>query len=340
MAHNLDFSNGRANMAFVGDRKAIWHGLGQQMPDDASIEAWAKAAGLDWRAIKTPIMFEVDGVVRQAPDQFAIVRSDTLAMLGAFTGRYKEVQPIETLEFFRHLVEADDRFSIETAGCLKGGAVIWALAKFQDSLDVVGEKHMAYALITTSFDGSLATTAQATMIRVVCNNTLTASIFDPRAATVKIRHSTAWTPEVAAGARKSLAKVAESFGSYGKMAEAMIGLELKREQAQAFLASLLSKGDDESEVSTRRKNQIDALLASYDATIAEGTERNTGWAAFNAVTRYADHDRGTRKTGGESESAARMSSAFFGSGAQLKAQAAKALLDMAAVPVPAMALAA
>src|SRR5882724_9489974 len=48
MAHNIDMTNGRANMAFMGDRKDIWHRLGAQMPADASIDTWASQAGLAW----------------------------------------------------------------------------------------------------------------------------------------------------------------------------------------------------------------------------------------------------------------------------------------------------
>lgn len=46
MAHNIDMSNDRVNFAFTGDRKAIWHGLGQNLTTDASIETWQQEAGM------------------------------------------------------------------------------------------------------------------------------------------------------------------------------------------------------------------------------------------------------------------------------------------------------
>ena len=54
MAHNLDMTNGRANMAFIGNRNDIWHRLGQQMTANQSIDDWARAAGLNWEAVKVP----------------------------------------------------------------------------------------------------------------------------------------------------------------------------------------------------------------------------------------------------------------------------------------------
>ena len=53
MAHNLDMTNGRANIAFLGSRNDVWHRLGQEMAEGMSASDWADAAGLSWSAIKT-----------------------------------------------------------------------------------------------------------------------------------------------------------------------------------------------------------------------------------------------------------------------------------------------
>ena len=46
MSHDLDISTGKPAMAYVGD--APWHGLGEKLPDNQSIEIWLKAARLEW----------------------------------------------------------------------------------------------------------------------------------------------------------------------------------------------------------------------------------------------------------------------------------------------------
>ena len=38
MAHEIDMSNNRANMAFVGE--IPWHGLGQELTEDADLNTW------------------------------------------------------------------------------------------------------------------------------------------------------------------------------------------------------------------------------------------------------------------------------------------------------------
>lgn len=38
MAHNIDMTNGRANIAFLGDHADIWHRLGQEMAPGMSTQ--------------------------------------------------------------------------------------------------------------------------------------------------------------------------------------------------------------------------------------------------------------------------------------------------------------
>ena len=57
-------------------------------------------------------------------------------------------------------------FELETAGVLKGGRKLWALARTgQESALRGGDKVKAYLLLATSCDGSLCTTAQFTSVR-------------------------------------------------------------------------------------------------------------------------------------------------------------------------------
>ena len=46
MAHELEFVNGQASMAYVGD--VPWHGLGKRVPADVSPEQMLEAANLNW----------------------------------------------------------------------------------------------------------------------------------------------------------------------------------------------------------------------------------------------------------------------------------------------------
>jgi hypothetical protein len=126
MAHNIDMSNGQANIAFLGNRADVWHRLGQEMQPGMDIPAWAKASGLDWTAVKVPAIAalvgpawdHIDATKRfaEVEGQKHVVRSDTGRPLGYVSDQYQPVQPVEVLEWFNHYIQQDDRFQLDVAG--------------------------------------------------------------------------------------------------------------------------------------------------------------------------------------------------------------------------------
>lgn len=321
--HQLDMSNGRANIAYAASGGVPWHGMGHSVIDpNQPIEDWAIQAGMDFDVCRVPSGFMIGNEFK--PDgKFTLVRDDTLAPLGTFSERYQIVQPIDILHFFRDFILTDERFALETAGCLKGGAVVWGLAKFNETRQVMGEAHESYVFLATSFDGSLATTAQATDIRVVCRNTVQASLYSKNAATVKIRHNQKWNDATKTRAHEQLEKLAGNFSRYTELAESLAQIRMARHQAEAFFKTLLNS--DEEDKNKAKANRVEALIASYEETLKEGTEKGSAWTVFNAVTRYVDHGSAVRKVKNEAdERDKRMASSFFGPGYNMKAQA----LDM------------
>ena len=184
MAHLVE------SMAYVGDTP--WHGLGNRLSAHQPLQTWLVEAGMDWHIAQSDVLFNVapDGLhIRPHTDAKVLYRSDTLAPLSVVSNRYKVVQPDEVLGFYKDLVKAGG-FELETAGVLKGGRKLWALARTgQESALRGGDTVKAYLLLATSCDGSLCTTAQFTSVRVVCNNTLQMATGDSKGA-VKVPHST------------------------------------------------------------------------------------------------------------------------------------------------------
>ena len=331
MAHNIDMTNGRANMAFLATNGGAWHGLGQPMQPGQSIEEWTHAAGLGWNAVKVPAIANLAGPqwdhvpaqerFRRVEGQHFLCRSDNGRPLGYVSDVYQPVQPGELLEWFARYVAVDSHFKLDVAGSLRDGEIIWATATWDGDLDIVGEQHRARLLMTTTFDGSGATINKATMTRVVCNNTLDAALADKR-ATIRTRHNTRFDP---ARVSRELAAIAEGFQSYKAMAEAMVRVEMAKDEISRFFKACLDIPFEakQDEISSRKLNQFQALSNAYGETLREGTKPGTQWAALNAITRYVDHEKSTR---GENKAEARALSANFGSGAQLKAKAVGLLM--------------
>ena len=179
------------SMAYVG--ATPWHGLGNHLEEKQPLEIWAKQAGMDWSILEAPVRFmtgdEQTSSIRTFADNKVLYRSDTNAPLSVVSQRYQVVQPREILEFYRDLTEVSG-FELETAGVLKGGRKIWALAKTGQSMSLRGnDVTNGYLLLATACDGTLATTAQFTSIRVVCNNTLAVAL-NGQGQAVKVPHNT------------------------------------------------------------------------------------------------------------------------------------------------------
>lgn len=328
MAHMIDSTNGRDNIAFLGSRNDVWHRLGQEMPAGASIDVWAKEAGLDWTALKIAGQYEFQGAPRYAADRHFMVRSDTGTMLGdqVVSDVYQPVQPIDLLRWFDQYIAVDERFELDVAGSLKGGSVIWATAKWKEGLTVAGDLHTARILMSTTFDGTGATINQMTTTRVVCNNTLRIAHGDNHKAVVKTRHSSRFD---ARKVGEELATLAQSVVTFKAVGDAMAQVTMTAADVSAFFKSCLdipleAKQED---ISTRKFNQFRAITGAFNTTRRE-REANPGdaidvWSALQAVTRYVDHDRiSINGDNGEKQ----FLSANFGSGDALKGRAMELLM--------------
>jgi phage/plasmid-like protein (TIGR03299 family) len=118
-------------MAYVGTTP--WHQIGNQLPAKQPIEVWAQEAGMNWSICETPVYYLTEQI--HTPDSLSVFdeqkvlyRSDTKTPLSVVSKRYRVVQPKDILEFYRDLTEVSG-FELETAGVLKGGKKLWALAR-------------------------------------------------------------------------------------------------------------------------------------------------------------------------------------------------------------------
>lgn len=324
--HMIDRSNNRYNAAFAGSSEDTWHHYGQYHMEGQSFDQWVEAAGLGWQALKVPCMAALpNGKMLAVPNRSVIVRDDTFVPLGICSGEdenegYKIVQPRAVAEFGDHFVKCDPRFKQDTMGSLKGGAMIWTSASFSEDVTIASEKHKVRLLGSTTFDGSGASVFQGTIVRPVCWNTVQAAQADTRAV-IRVRHSTRLNET---RVREQLAQVLQGVDTYKNMGDAMVQVNVSTRTISDYFKACLEIPFDakEADMSTRKLNVFHDLGRCYQKTVNEGTEKGTAWAAWQAVTRFVDHDRSARgiETYGNA-SMARFASAQFGSGNALKGRA-------------------
>ena len=327
MAHLIDLSNGRANMAYAGEKP--WHGLGSELTHGASIDQWRIEAGLNWSVQRAPVHFMgADSKVHKGVSE-VLFRDDLNTQLGIVSSRYQIVQPSEVLEFFRDIV-GKGGLELETAGSLDEGRKVWAMARTGDAMAIKGQDRVeGYLLLSTSFDGSMATKAQFTSVRVVCNNTLSIATASSKGAVV-VPHSSTFD---ATGAKIELGLIHGAWSQFEDQANALADRRLTNGEAMNLLLSIMEpaaaakliKGEA-IELSTKRKNQITSVFDLFQGRgMGSGlvSSAGTAWGMVNAVTQYIDHDAGNNVNN-------RFRSGQFGPGAAMKADAFAQALKLVA----------
>jgi phage/plasmid-like protein (TIGR03299 family) len=313
------------------------------MPLGASIEEWTEKAGLGWEVLRSPVLFQdarsfcgpqPHGYVpiQRYLDHDVLYRSDTGAPLGIASNDYKAVQPKDVMGFFDDVVKVGN-FQIETAGALSGGRRIWALAKIGDGAPIIGQDIVQpYLLLATSFDGTMATTAKLTAIRVVCHNTLSVAIRDehrspskPVSAVIKVNHSMAFD---AREVRMQLGIFADTFEKWLIETKLLAEQEIDKETASRMVCDVLKTipitttlpgshgGMRAVSMDPKDSTAYRRIMALFDgeAIGSDMVQGRSRWQFINSVTQWIDHERGRNPEG-------RLSSAWFGPGEALKRKA-------------------
>lgn len=349
MAHELTLrADGRAEMAFADYSGTPWHGMGQRVTKEAGIGVWVKEAGMDWEALEGMPIVNVAGRdvwPVEFSDYKALYRSDSEDPLAIVGAGYNVVQPREVLEFFREMAESGG-WHIHTAGTLRGGRKLWAMAsrgewgsvrgaKKRDKGNATDEVHNN-VLFATSLDGSMKTTVVDTAVSVVCANTLAMALRDGDSTgrVVTVSHRSVFDAQAV---KRVLGLAGDSFGRFMRQAQCLadmpcdvkearahldeiFGVKPKEQKDLSWMGKLADLGqqapipDDESRV-------VGAVLGLFEGAGMGATlpsRLGTRWGLLNAVTEHVDHAMGRTDD-------TRLDSAWFGRGNSFKAKALEVL---------------
>ncbi|PTV52744.1 DUF932 domain-containing protein [Acinetobacter seifertii] len=347
MAHQIE------TMAFVS--QTPWHGLGSQLPPNQPIEIWAQQAGMDWRIESSNVSYMAknergQNILMPYEEQRVLYRSDTHAPLSVVSQRYQEVQPMEILNFYKDLTEQSG-FELETAGVLKGGRKFWALARTGQSAALKSKDvSNGYILLATACDGTLATTAQFTSIRVVCNNTLAIALRgqNSSAGVVKVPHSTKFDAEKI---KQQLGISVRAWDEHMYEMKQLSQRKVTQQEAAAYFDAVFnntnlsiaeqddsiiqfyrnvarpqpthsSKADNKAEPNGRAMSKVMTMFNGHGRGAELASAKDTAYGLLCSITEFVDHERRAISTDH------RMDSALFGAGANLKQRGLEQALRM------------
>ena len=341
MAHLVE------TMAFTG--QTPWHGLGNQLTPNQPLEVWAEQAGMDWRIESSDVNYMAQNnrgqnIIMPFEEQRVLYRSDTHAPLSVVSQRFQEVQPMEILHFYRDLTEQSG-FELETAGVLKGGKKFWALARTGQSSALKGKDvSNGYILLATACDGTLATTAQFTSIRVVCNNTLAIALKGQSSAgVVKVPHSTRFDAEKV---KQQLGISVRAWDEHMYEMKQLSQRKVTQQEAAAYFDAVfnntslsIAEQDDSiiqfyrnvaNEANATNKTEPNGRAMSKVMDMFNGQGRGaelssakgTAYGLLCSITEFVDHERRAMSTDH------RLDSAWFGAGAAIKQRGVEQALRM------------
>lgn len=306
MAHNVE------TMAYAGE--VPWHGLGVRVEADLTPAEMRRAAGLDWEVFKTDDYVKLDGKWIKSGTQ-KLVRDSDNRILSTVSEDWVPMSMEEQFDFFNDFCH-NGNMEMHTAGSLRDGEIVWALAKVKESFDLFGGDQVdSYLLLTNFYQYGRSTDCRFTPIRVVCNNTLSLSLNKASKNFVKVNHRQAFDGD---RVKEMLGVAKEKLESYRLMAEFLGKRKAGKKQVVKYFQDLFpgkglrKEAEDpvHNELSLPGRLAYDALETQPGAEYAEGS----WWQAFNAVTYTVDHLRGNKQD-------RRLESAWYGDGAKLKNRA-------------------
>jgi phage/plasmid-like protein (TIGR03299 family) len=337
MAHNLTQREDGSTEFFSGRNTPVWHGLGKIVSGLATSKEAIEHAQLGWGVEQVPVLMDSPQGMLDVPGHFVVRRTDNFSALSIMSARYIPIQNTEAFDFADSVIGSGQAVW-DTAGSIGGGRKVFMQAVLPGKLflksnpDDVTEKRI---LFMTSHDGSSALTGYVTPIRVVCQNTLNASLKN-NTNQFKIYHRKNYQAK-ANEAAKVLELAHAYFNDLQHVMNVLAEQEVTKTYVDGFVNALIPtrkvSETGEEEVATRTENRRNEIISLF----REGTGNNgkTRWDLYNAVTEYVDHKQGGRVTTARIEKSAplanveaeqRFERSLTGAGATLKQRAMDLLL--------------
>lgn len=314
MSHGIEIINGVAQMAYVG--QPAWHGLGTELPEGATPEEMLKAAGLDWEVLEIPLSAERNGKSINTGRK-ALVRSSDDSVLDVVSSNWHPVQNEEAFSFFNQFTETGG-MQMDVAGSLKKGKLVWGLAKLTNAFEVFGSDRVeSYLLFTNPHQFGRSINIRLVMERVVCRNTLAIAMRENATAEYSQTHRTKFDQEAA---KATLGVVDSYMSTYREQAEALGAKRFTKESAADYFQELFPVYNNGERKQRKEVSKLAKLCLDY-VELQPGAEIQAGtyWSLYNSVTHVLDH------VAGKSDDS-RLTSAWYGTGANKKDQALKLAL--------------
>lgn len=315
MAHELEMINGVAQMAYRSSQGKPWHGLGTPVGDDMTPQEMMVAAGLDWSVEKVKTFINYNGKQVET-GQEALVRTMDGKILTQVGPGWNPVQNAEAFEFFNDFVSKGDMV-MDTAGSLKDGRIVWALADVRDGFSLFGgDEVKGYLLFSNPHQYGKSIDVRFVLERVVCNNTLTVALAETGQPAVRVNHRSIFDAE---RVKELLGLSHRKVETFKDAAEFLGSKQYGQKDLEKYFGAVFGVSTKEDKVLSPTAERA---LQVVETQPGAEFKRGSFWQMFNAVTYMTDHELGRSND-------TRMTSAWFGANAKRKVDALNLAVEMA-----------
>lgn len=339
MAHEIE------SMMFQGETP--WHGLGTATTGKLTADEAMRAAGLDWRVSLTALVLadgrpampdpvDADDDRERSPHN-AVVRDSDGKILGIVGPDFVPLQNREAFGWFDPFV-ASGEATYHTAGSLRGGQRSWVLAQLAaDPIDVLaGDAVRPFVLLSNAHDGSMSVRCGFTPIRVVCANTLSLAHGAQGSQLIRVKHTANLADNLDA-VRATMDLAQHEFRATAEVWHDLARRDINTDDLTRYIKTVFHRSEgstgtgivlassvEPSTEGARIVPKIEGIFNNLrgDSQLSLEARKPSFWRAFNAVTEYIDHARG-------SDADSRLNSAWFGDGATIKRRAMEVATRMA-----------
>ncbi len=313
--------------------KAAWHKLGTVLDGTLPAREAFRVANADWEVVSTPIF---DPMGEPIDGYQAISRGDNGHVLSVQKDSYTIVQNEQLIRLAEALHEDA---SMDAVVVLQEGKKVAFTARLNNAkAEVVkGDEIHQYFVGTTSHDGTIAFQAIFSPIRVVCMNTLSATLRHAEAhesagkkrQRISVRHTLNANslidrlPEIIDFKRQEFTKTIEEL-------QHMASTPCTSEQFKSYCEQVFAQqlagmvNDKRGDKATARPKTLADLpqwdsLANKFAGGGIGFDipgvQGTMWGAYNTVTEFLTHEAGRGEASDIESARRRMESLYWGGAA-------------------------
>jgi phage/plasmid-like protein (TIGR03299 family) len=309
MAHEITSSDGLFTV-----REPAWHGLGTVLADYPT-RAEAQPLVHGWEPVQEPLYRKrveihptLDGsdvepveVFEEVDEARLNVRNDTLEGIGVVSSTYTPIDNSTLWDIAEALQGDGGAVRYETGGTLKGGRKVWLLLRLNEPLLVPGRDpnsaSIAYYALQNSHDSSGSFRGQATMTRIVCDNTSQIADMDAQArGTEFVFQHTSRVAERIEEARAALAGWRTSITAWNQFSEVMSGVHVTAEDVADFVTAFIPEppGQLVSErVRANIKKAREEWWTIFNGPTCEGVN-SVSLGLVHASVEYSQHYRKTK----------------------------------------------